>query len=74
MHTIARTPKVGSKGTTTLHHQPAKDEKKSRFVVIWIVCLFSRGTGKPNLGCNLCDFSGLHYEKKFTKLMSFGIN
>ena len=55
VRTTARTPKVGSKGTTTSLHQPAKNAKKSRFIVIWTVCLFCRGTGKPNRGYNLCE-------------------
>ena len=34
VRTTARTPKVGSKGTTTSLHQPNEDAKKSRFIVI----------------------------------------
>ena len=48
VRTTARTPKVGSKGTTTSLHQPAKNAKKSRLIVTRIICLFCRGTGQPN--------------------------
>ena len=40
VRTTARTPKVGSKGTTTSLYQPAKDTKKNRYKVTWIFCLY----------------------------------